>query len=108
MTTDHLCTLAGTVNNHSCESIWVTDMLVNKHLDEGVITFVTSNLCHLVIIGIVISVSTVIVALKLVMLWTWLWMWPLVVTRIPRVVRWIENWRGKDVIEVSVLIVSTD
>ena len=43
-------------------------MLSNKHLDERVITFVTSDLCHLVIIGIVISVSTVIVALKLVML----------------------------------------
>ena len=64
-------------------------MVLNEHLDEGVITFVASDLCHHVIIGIVISVGTVIVALKLVMLWTWLR--PLVVTRIHRVVCRIEN-----------------
>ena len=83
-------------------------MVLNEHLDEGVITLVTSDLCHHVIIGIVISVGTVIVALKLVMLWTWLR--PLVVTRIHRVVCRIENGRRKDVdvVDVSVLIVPSD
>ena len=60
--TDHLRTLARTVDDHLAEFLRIADVLAEEHLYDAVIAFLTLDLFHLFIVGVVSSIGAIVVA----------------------------------------------